>query len=64
MTWPVNDIPISSLFKNPKFEITLDEAKSLLKLLQHEFISREPHEDYERIMRVLNGLTNFVDNEK
>lgn len=43
------------------YEITSDEAKALLKLLSHEYIPHDPHEQYETLMRLINGLTNFVD---
>lgn len=43
------------------FNITLREAKALLKLISSEYIPHEPYEDYEQIMRLINGLGNFID---
>jgi|SRR6266850_2705394 len=46
------------------FNITLREAQVLIKLLSSEFIPHEPYEDYEQIMRLINGLGNFIDSHK
>ena len=43
------------------FQITIEEARALIILLDHEFIPREPLEMYEQIMRLFNGLSEFVD---
>jgi hypothetical protein len=45
------------------FEITLDEAIALNKLLRiHHGLFREQAE-YEQILRLINGLGMFVDRE-
>jgi type III secretion system FlhB-like substrate exporter len=43
------------------FNITLQEAKALIKLLSSEYIPKEPYDEYEQIMRLINGLGNFID---
>ena len=40
------------------FLINRLEALALYKLLQHEWIPRD--ENYEMLMRLLNGLSNFI----
>lgn len=43
-----------------KYEINLEEARALLYMLENQFISREPFEHYEHLLRLINGLTVFV----
>lgn len=43
------------------FNITLNEAKALLRCLSREYISKDPYEDYEQLMRLMNGLGIFID---
>jgi hypothetical protein len=58
MSLPNSNSPIRLVF-----EITLDEAIALNKLLRiHHGLFREQAE-YEQILRLINGLGMFVDRE-
>lgn len=63
MTLPSTSLDLN-IPDNNEYKITLDEARSLLKYLEREYIPRDPYEDYENIRRVINGLTVFVDSQK
>jgi len=45
-------------------EITLDEAKALMKILSHEWIPREPEDNYFHLLRLINGLQRFIDDNQ
>ena len=48
----------------PKFELTLDEVKSLYSVLKHEYLPKEPYERYEHLMRLMNGFARFIDDSE
>lgn len=51
----------SSLLIEPTFLISQDEARALYSWIKYEFIPKEPYERYEQLLRLMNGLGQFID---
>ena len=48
---------------NKKFELDEDEVKAIYEIISKEWIPREPYQRYEIILRIVNAMRIFLDEQ-